>query len=115
MVPAIRMSSTIASSMFAWEIICQYGPYKVRRLIDKFKQRLKHYLEPSVKISFREFTEDRPRSNEAYALVEAYLSAISSKTADRLRADMENDGGNLVLSLDDYQQVTNEFEGVKVW
>lgn len=115
MVPAITMSSTIASFMFAWEIICQYGPYKVRRLIDKFKQRLKHYLEPSVKISFREFTEDRPRSNEAYALVEAYLSAISSKTADRLRADMENDGGNLVLSLDDYQQVTNEFEGVKVW
>ncbi|XP_062116359.1 AAA-ATPase At3g28580-like [Humulus lupulus] len=109
------LSSTIASIMFAWAIVCQYSPYEVRHLIDKFKKRLKDYLNPYIQISIHEFTGDRMKRSEGYNLVEAYLSCNTSRSAKRLRADLETDGESLVLSMDDYEKITDEFQGVQVW
>ncbi|PON93297.1 Spastin [Trema orientale] len=109
------LSSTIASIMFAWAIVCQYSPYEVRHLIDKFRQRLKDFFNPYIQICIHEFAGDRMKRAEAYTLVEAYLSANTSQSANRLRADMETDNESLVLSMDDYERVTDEFEGITVW
>ena len=111
------LSSTIASIMFAWAIVCQYSPYEVHNLlVDKFKKRLKDYFHPYIQISIHEFTGgDRMKRSEAYTLVEAYLSSNTSQNAKRLRADMETEGDNMVLSMEDYEKVTDEFHGVKIW
>ncbi|KAB1216699.1 putative mitochondrial chaperone BCS1-B [Morella rubra] len=110
-----RMGSTIASFMFVWAIIRQYCPYELRRFFEKYSHRLMGYFYPYIRISFHEFTGDRLKRSEAYAAVEAYLSANSSRSAKRLKAEMGKDSSNLVLSMDEYERVNDEFRGVKVW
>ncbi|KDO76001.1 hypothetical protein CISIN_1g041423mg [Citrus sinensis] len=109
------MGSTIASFMFVWAIIRQYCPYEVRRHFEKYTHRIMGFFYPYIKISIHEFTGDRLKRSEAYAAVEAYLSVNSSKSAKRLKAEMGKDSSNLVLSMDEYERVTDEFRGVKVW
>ena len=53
------------------------------------------------------------KRSEAYALVEAYLSSMASREAKRLRAVMDSEGSDLVLSMDESQEVNDEFQGVK--
>ncbi|KAL4354766.1 hypothetical protein GQ457_06G037130 [Hibiscus cannabinus] len=110
-----KMGSTIASFMFIWAIFRQYCPYELRRYFEKYTHTIMGYFSPYIKISIHEFTGDRLKRSEAYAAVEAYLSANSSKTARRLKAEMGKDSTNLVLSMDEYEKVTDEFRGAKVW
>ncbi|KAL5544285.1 hypothetical protein UlMin_008069 [Ulmus minor] len=107
MVPAMAerwasISSTIASVMFVWAIICQYSPYRLGYI-------------SYIQISIREFSIERMRRSEAYAAVEAYLSSCTSKNAKRFTAEMQTDSSYLVLNLDDYERVEDEFRGVRVW
>ncbi|XP_059442741.1 AAA-ATPase At3g28580-like [Corylus avellana] len=110
-----NMGSTIATFMFVWAIIRQYCPSVLSRSFEKYTHRLMGYFYPYIRVSFHEFRGDRLRSSEAYAAVEAYLSANSSKNAKRLKAEMGKDTSSLTLSMDEYERVTDEFEGAKVW
>ncbi|KAI4336059.1 hypothetical protein L6164_014635 [Bauhinia variegata] len=109
------MGSTLASIMFLWAIIRQYCPVEVRRFFEKYTHRVMGYLYPYIRISFHEFLGERLRRSEAYSAVEAYLSANTSKSAKRLKAEMGKDCSNLVLTMNEYERVTDEFEGVTVW
>lgn len=109
------MGSTVASIMFVWAIIRQYCPYELRRYFEKYSQRITGFFYPYIKISIHEFAGDRLKRSEAYVAVEAYLSANSSRSAKRLKAEMGKDSTNLVLSMDEYERVTDEFCGIKVW
>ncbi|CAL1367987.1 unnamed protein product [Linum trigynum] len=108
--------STIASLMFLWAILQQYCPYELRRYIEKLTHRLSAYFYPYIKISVHEFTADgRLKRSEAYSAVEAYLSANSSRSANRLKAEMSSrDSNSLVLTMDDHELVADHFAGVKV-
>lgn len=107
--------STIASFMFMWAMIQQYFPYTFRRYLEKSTHRLTAYFYPYIRISIHEFVGERLKRSEAYSAVEAYLSTNSSKTAKRLKAEMERDSNNLVLSMDEYESVKDEYNGVQVW
>ena len=112
-----RMGSTIVSIMFFWTLIRQYCPYEVRRFFEKCRHRIMGYFYPYIRISFHEFLGDhRLQRSEAYAAVEAYLSANStSKSAKKLRAEMGRNRTNLVLTMDQYERVTDDYEGAIVW
>ncbi|KAJ7956316.1 AAA-ATPase [Quillaja saponaria] len=109
------MGSTIASFMFVWAIIRQYCPYELSRFFEKYTHRIMGSFYPYIRISFHEFLGDRLKQSDAYGAVEAYLSANTSKSAKRLKAEMGKDCSNLVLSMDEYERVTDEFQGMKVW
>ncbi|XP_050376452.1 AAA-ATPase ASD, mitochondrial-like [Argentina anserina] len=109
------MGSTLASFMFIWAIIRQYCPYELRRFFEKYSLRVTGYFYPYIKISIHEFTGDRLKRSEAYTAVEAYLSSNTSKSAKRLKAEMVKDSSNMVLSMDEYERVTDEFHGANVW
>ncbi|KAM7508076.1 hypothetical protein LguiA_018529 [Lonicera macranthoides] len=53
--------------------------------------------------------------SEAHSAIETYLTANSSMQAKRLKADMLKNGQSLALSLDDHEEVTDEYKGVKLW
>ncbi|XP_040985642.1 AAA-ATPase ASD, mitochondrial-like [Juglans microcarpa x Juglans regia] len=108
------MGSTIASFMFMWAIIRQYCPYELRRFFERSIHRFMGYFNPNIRISFHEFRGDRLKRSKAYSTVEAYLSANSSTSAKRLKAEMGSDSSKLVLSMDEYERTTDEFHGVKV-
>ncbi|KAF3437103.1 hypothetical protein FNV43_RR19856 [Rhamnella rubrinervis] len=108
------MGSTIASFMFVCAILSQYCPYELRHIIRRFRRWLKNNSYPYIQIAIHEFTGEKMRRSEAYACVEAYLSSNTSKTTQRLKAEMETEHSNLVLSMDEYERVSDAFQDAEV-
>lgn len=108
-----QLGSLLASFMFVWAIIQQYFPYK--NYLEKYSHKVFNYFYPYIQIKFNEFTGERLMRCEAHSAIETYLSANSSMQAKRLKADMLKNGRSLALSLDDHEEVTDEYKGVKVW
>ncbi|KAA8530298.1 hypothetical protein F0562_005007 [Nyssa sinensis] len=61
-----------------------------------------------------EFSGDHLKRSEAYTAIQNYLSSKSTNQAKRLKGDVLKDGKSLVLSMDDYEEVYDEFEGVRL-
>ncbi|XP_022137531.1 AAA-ATPase ASD, mitochondrial-like [Momordica charantia] len=111
----VAAGPSIASFMFAWAMIQQYCPQAVLRFFKKYWRRLTNYFHPYIQISVHEFVGERLKRSEAFVAIESYLSKNSSQSAKRLKAEIGKDSTNLVLSMDDHEKVTDEFQGVKVW
>lgn len=109
------MGSTIASLMFVWAIVMQYCPYEVRRFAERHARGFSAFLEPYVQVSVHEISDDGMRRSEAYKAVEAYLSENTSRCARKLKVEIGKDSSSLILSLDESEKVTDEYEGVRVW
>ncbi|CAN6708691.1 unnamed protein product [Malus baccata var. baccata] len=109
-----NFGSVIGGLMFVWAIFQQYFPYELRRHVEKYSQRMVGYVYPYIQITFNEFTGERLMRSEAYSAIENYLSSKSSTQAKRLKGDIKNNQ-SLVLSMDDHEEVDDEFKGVKVW
>ncbi|MBA0652491.1 hypothetical protein Goklo_019750 [Gossypium klotzschianum] len=101
--------------MFVWAVFQQYFPYQFRGYIAKYSQRLLSFVYPYIQITFNEFTGERLMRSEAYSAIESYLSSTSSSQAKRLKADIVKNNRSLVLSMDDHEEVADEFQGVKLW
>lgn len=110
-----HLGSIVASLMFIWAVFQQYFPYQFRSSMEKYSQRLVSFVYPYIQITFNEFTGERLMRSEAYSAIENYLSSTSSLQAKRLKADMVKNNQSLVLSMDDHEEVADEFRGVKLW
>ncbi|KAG8388603.1 hypothetical protein BUALT_Bualt02G0142700 [Buddleja alternifolia] len=96
-------------------MIRRYCPPELQRYLEKWSIKISGFFNPYIQISIHEYLGNHLKPHKAYAIAEAYLSANSSKDAKRLKAEMGKDNGNkLMLSLDEYEKTTDEFEGVKV-
>ncbi|KAJ7000447.1 AAA-ATPase ASD [Populus alba x Populus x berolinensis] len=73
------------------------------------------YAYPYIHVTFHEFTSERLKRSEAFSAIQNYLGSNSTKTAKRLKADVVRNNEPVVLTMDDYEEVTDVFEGVKVW
>ncbi|KAL2501801.1 AAA-ATPase 1 [Forsythia ovata] len=110
-----QLGSLIATFMFVRAIFQQYFPNHLRISIETYFQRFFSFLYPYIQITFNEFTGERFMRSEAYAAIETYLSSSSSAQARRLKAEIIKNSQSLVLTMDDNEEVADEFEGVKVW
>ncbi|KAJ6744300.1 BCS1 AAA-TYPE ATPASE [Salix purpurea] len=109
-----QVGSVIASVMFAWAMFKQYFPHVLQEYIDKFSKRAFTFIYPYIQITFNEFTGDRFMRSEAYSAIENYLGSRSSTQAKRLKADVVKNSQSIILSMDDYEEVDDEFQGVKL-
>ncbi|WJX15770.1 hypothetical protein P8452_05875 [Trifolium repens] len=110
-----QIGSIIASLMFIWAIFQQYFPYQLRNQIEKYTQKFATFIYPYIQITFNEFTGERLMRSEAYSSIENYLSTKASTQAKRLKGDIAKNNQALVLSMDDHEEVSDEFNGVKLW
>ncbi|KAJ0817055.1 putative AAA+ ATPase domain, ATPase, AAA-type, core, AAA-type ATPase domain-containing protein [Helianthus annuus] len=111
-----HLGSLLASVMFVWAIIQQYFPYNVRNFFEKYSQRFLTLFYPYIQITFNEFTGERFKRSEAYSAIETYLGKTTSMQAKRLKADViKNNTQPLSLSMDDHEEVADDFNGVKVY
>jgi chaperone BCS1 len=110
-----QAGSVMASAMFVYAIFQQYFPAGLRRYFDKYTQKLIAVFYPYIQITFNEYSGDGFERSNAYKSIERYLAANSSNKAKRLKADMVTDCKSLVLSMDDHEEITDEYEGIKVW
>ncbi|XP_021856068.1 AAA-ATPase ASD, mitochondrial-like [Spinacia oleracea] len=107
--------SVIASIVFFWAIFQQYFPNHLRSHFEKYTQRIITLVYPYIQITFNETTGERFMRSEAYVAIENYLSSNSSKQAKRLKADMLKNNQSLSLSMDEHEEVADEYKRVKVW
>lgn len=106
--------SALATLMFIYTIFNQYFPHFGEKL-DPFIQRLVGIFDPYIQITFFEYTGENFNRSQAYDGIQSYLSKDSSARAKKLKANTVKGSKSLVLSMDDYEEITDDFEGIKVW
>ncbi|KAI3692181.1 hypothetical protein L6452_31991 [Arctium lappa] len=110
-----QLGSLMAGVMFIWAIFKQWFPQELSDQIEKHFQKLVTYFYPYLQITFHEYQGDGFERSKAYVAIERYLSTNSANRAKRLKANVVKDCQSVVLSMDDYEQVTDEFKGIKIW
>ncbi|KAF8010652.1 hypothetical protein BT93_J1336 [Corymbia citriodora subsp. variegata] len=109
-----NLGSVMAGLMFAWAMFKQYFPPQLSRHIEAYAHKAVGYVYPYIHIKFPEFDGERLKRCEAYAAIQNYLSANATARAKRLKAESVKDSQSLVLSMDENEEVVDEFEGVKL-
>ncbi|XP_049383450.1 AAA-ATPase ASD, mitochondrial-like isoform X1 [Solanum stenotomum] len=111
-----QLGPAIATIMFAWTMYQNYFPHELRGHLRRYTDKLVSYIYPYIHITFHEYeTDGWFERSKAYVAIERYLSKNSSIQAKRLKASVVKDGQSLVLSMDDHEEVTDDYEGAKVW
>ncbi|KAL6287929.1 hypothetical protein ACE6H2_012319 [Prunus campanulata] len=110
-----QLGSVIASVMFVCTIFRQYLPPQLRYYVDKYSHKLVKLFYPYIQITFDEYTTEFRKRSEVYSAIQSYLSTKSSTSARRLKAHDVKDSKSLVLGVDDNEEVTDEFQGIKLW
>ncbi|RZC72876.1 hypothetical protein C5167_048348 [Papaver somniferum] len=114
----MRMGTLMGSIMFIYTMIQQFIPRQISDYLSVYMHRITAFLNPYMEISFDEFTSgggEWLKLSKAYTAVEAYLGPKSSKFAKRLKARIVKGNKGLVFSMDDYEEIVDDFEGVKIW
>ncbi|KAJ8643464.1 hypothetical protein MRB53_005212 [Persea americana] len=109
------LGTSIASLMFLWTMIRKYLPRQFDLYISTYTHKIFSYFYPYIEITFQEYSGNRFSHSKAYTTIKSYLSAATSERARKLKADVGKDSSNLVVTMDDHEQVTEEFKGVKLW
>ncbi|KAJ7974471.1 AAA-ATPase [Quillaja saponaria] len=111
-----QLGSLVASFMFLYAMFEKYFPSHLRRHLRPYTRKLTNLIYPYIQITFHEFTGERyMKRSEAYNNIQTYLSKNSSLEAKRLKAEVVKDSQTpLVLSMDDNEEITDEFQGVKL-
>ncbi|XP_074366268.1 AAA-ATPase ASD, mitochondrial-like [Apium graveolens] len=115
MISAEIIGSVLASLMFVWAIFKQYFPYDISHFFERYGHKLVSFFYPYIQITFHEYSGDGFDRGTAYVAIQRYLAANSSVTAKRLKADSVKDTETLVLSMDDHEEITDDYQGIKVW
>ncbi|EOY11298.1 P-loop containing nucleoside triphosphate hydrolases superfamily protein [Theobroma cacao] len=104
----------ITSLILFYGLISQLVPDCFTECIELWQERLKNYFFPSIRIIFNEFNSSLCHRSIAYIAIEYYLSSKSVARVTKLKAESLKRKGPLLFSSDDYEDVEDEFEGVKV-
>ncbi|KAI4387768.1 hypothetical protein MLD38_000173 [Melastoma candidum] len=109
------ISTALGGLVLAWTMLRQHIPPHLRSHVETYVHRLMGYFYPYIQITFPEFSGERLRRSEAYTAIQNYLMVSASARAKRLKADAVKDRKSLVLTIDENEEITDVFEGVKVW
>ncbi|XP_009111600.1 AAA-ATPase At3g28510 isoform X2 [Brassica rapa] len=106
--------TTVTSFMFIWAMYSQYVPRHLRVTVEKYGYKMVGWVSFYVHIKFTEYTEEGLKRSDNYDAIRNYLSTNSAARAQRLKANESKNSKSLVLSMDDHEEVEDEFNGVKV-
>ncbi|KAI5672124.1 hypothetical protein M9H77_12488 [Catharanthus roseus] len=109
------LGSAMAGIMFVWAMYQNYFPYELRGLLKRYGKKLTSLIYPYIQITFYEYQGDGFDRSKVYMSIERYLDKNSSKQAKRLKATIVQDSESIVLSMQDHEEITDEFEGIKLW
>ncbi|KAF2308668.1 hypothetical protein GH714_012006 [Hevea brasiliensis] len=108
-----QLGSAIAGLMFVWAMYDRYFPYQLRGYVERYSHKLVALVFPYFQIIFDEYTGEDMMRSEVYAAIQSYLSANSSMRAKRLKADVVKDSQSVLLTMDDHEEITDDFNGIK--
>ncbi|XP_042424573.1 AAA-ATPase At3g28580-like [Zingiber officinale] len=111
---AAALWSIAASAMFLWPLVYRYFP-GIQYYLAKYCHRLVSLVSPYIHITFPEFSGERMKRSDAYAAIESYLAASCTQSATKLKAELGKDSSSLTLSMDEHEEVTDDFRGARIW
>ncbi|KAI9120149.1 hypothetical protein K1719_008797 [Acacia pycnantha] len=108
-----QLVSIMGSLMFLSGILKGFPPFSlIRGYLRVYINRLTSRLSPYVRISISEYSGDR----RAFSAIQTYLSDNSSRRANRLKGNfLRNTQNPLVLTMDDNEEISDEFHGINIW
>ncbi|KAL2539437.1 AAA-ATPase 1 [Abeliophyllum distichum] len=109
------VGSAIAGLMVAYAMFQNYFPYDLRKPLKRYSHKIMNLFYPYIQITFHEYQGDRFERSKAFAAIERYLNANSSKQAKYLQANVVQDSQAIVLTMADNEEVIDEFQGIKIW
>ncbi|WMV17472.1 hypothetical protein MTR67_010857 [Solanum verrucosum] len=107
-----ELCSKLAGLMFILGTIQQLVPRSFYERIKTLWHRFENYFYPYVQITIDEYSNDK--RNEVYSLIKVYLGTKSTNDAKYLKAEMFKKSKSLAVSLDEGEEVIDEFHGVKL-
>ncbi|KAI3879295.1 hypothetical protein MKX03_024270 [Papaver bracteatum] len=111
-----QMWMQLSSFIFILQFINQFVPQTVYIYVAFLQSRISKLTDPYIDISINEIVTTYSSSiNRAYELVEAYLNPKSFKSAKRIKCQLPQEGKKLIFSMDDYEEIVDEFRGIKIW
>lgn len=110
-----QIGSKITTLVFLWALFNQYIPHRLQMNMRRYFQGFLNWMNPLIHIKFNEFPGERLSRNEAYLAITRYLSSSSTQQAKRLKGEVIRNSKSVLLTMDDREEVVDEFEGVKVW
>ncbi|GER27959.1 P-loop containing nucleoside triphosphatehydrolases superfamily protein [Striga asiatica] len=110
-----KATSTIGGLMVAYAMFQNYFPDALRSPIRRYSRKLHDLLNPYVHITFPEYQGDGFSRSPAFSSIQRYLNATSTAQARRLKASVSRDSDSVVLSMENHEEVTDEFSGAKIW
>ncbi|CAJ1946901.1 unnamed protein product [Sphenostylis stenocarpa] len=108
----------MATAMFIYAMFMRLVPPTLQARVRRYTNKFTSLVYPYIRITFHEFTGERLMKSEAYTAIQTYLSEHSSQSATRLKAEVikvKDTHTPLVLSMDDNEEIIEEFQGVKLW
>ena len=111
-----QLGSIMGSLMFVYAMFDKIFPSDLRKFVEKNMNKFTDLMSPHIQITFYESSGKRLKQSETYTIIQTYLGANSSQRAKRLKAEVVKDSQSpLVLSMEDNEEIEDEFNGVKVW
>ncbi|CAI9092496.1 OLC1v1027751C1 [Oldenlandia corymbosa var. corymbosa] len=110
-----NFGSSIAALLFFYTMYRNYFPNELRQPIARYIRKITRYFNPYIRITFSEYEGDSFQRNKGYKAIERYLDQSSSQQARRLKANFVPNPKAFVLSMQDHEEVTDDFQGIKVW
>ncbi|KAK9077842.1 hypothetical protein SSX86_006180 [Deinandra increscens subsp. villosa] len=111
-----QLGSAMAVVMFVWAAFRQFFPDKYQRDVRKYVNKVVSCIYPYVEITFHEYEVDSWfERSKAFISIERYLSTNLANRAKRLKASVVKDCESVVLSMDDNEEVFDEFNGFRIW
>ncbi|XP_044480236.1 AAA-ATPase ASD, mitochondrial-like [Mangifera indica] len=106
---------TLTSVVAATAMFRTYFPYEIWLYVERFIHKLIRFFNPYIEITFHEYSGKFLKRNEAFTDIRNYLSTRATLCAKRFKADVVQDSKSLILSMEEREEVTDMFKGVKVW
>jgi chaperone BCS1 len=106
------IGSKLASILFIWAMVQKFCPYQVHEFIKKISNKLASLFDPYVEVRFFEYIGDFRKTNEAFSVIEHYLTSKSTNQSKKLQGEFVKN--SLVLKIDESEEFHDEFEGIKV-
>ncbi|PKI46402.1 hypothetical protein CRG98_033206 [Punica granatum] len=109
------LSSSVGGLMIIATLFRNHIPLHLRNLLEKYTRKLFRLLSPYIQITFPEHTGERLKKSDVYTAIQNYLIKKATTGAKKLKADTLKDNQSLILSMDDNEEVTDEFQGANLW
>ncbi|KAL6846853.1 hypothetical protein ACP4OV_022706 [Aristida adscensionis] len=107
--------SAVASFLFLWSMVQKHAPAALSHRLATWANKLATHLSPYLQVTISEYGAERFRRSDFFLAAEAYLSDACARRARKLRAELGKDSKNLQVSVDNNEEVTDDFAGATVW